>query len=98
MQNVRAVLAFSWKYIRRYWGRLTLGILCGLIFALGNASFIWAAKTLTERLEAAPSFLAEKRRPITTNESPAEKSFFSKAQERTSSWLEKTNRSVQETI
>jgi len=49
MRNILTVLGFGWTYLRRYWVRLTLGVLCGYVFAMSNASFIWASKTLTER-------------------------------------------------
>ena len=58
MSSIATVLRFSWGYIRRYWVRLVASILCGLIFALTNASFIWAIKTLTGRFESAPNAAA----------------------------------------
>ena len=45
------VFRFGWVYLRRYWGRLVLGVLLGVLFGLTNASFVWATKTLMERLE-----------------------------------------------
>ncbi len=52
MNNLKAVLTFGWPYLRRYRGRLVLGILFGILFGLANGSFIWATKTLMERLSA----------------------------------------------
>ena len=51
MSSIATVLGFSWAYIRRYWGRLVASLLLGVIFALANASFIWAAQTLASRWE-----------------------------------------------
>lgn len=50
MTNVRAVFGFGWKYLRRYWTRLAAGLLLGMLFGLSNASFVWATKTLIDRL------------------------------------------------
>ncbi|MBI3853520.1 MAG: ABC transporter ATP-binding protein [Verrucomicrobia bacterium] len=50
MNNLKHVLDFGWPYLRRYWRRLTIGILCGMVFGLANGSFIWAVRTLTDRL------------------------------------------------
>lgn len=36
--------------MRRYQGRLFLGVLCGVLLGLSNASFIWATKTIFSRL------------------------------------------------
>jgi len=70
MSSIATVLGFSWSYLRRYWGRLVASVVLGLIFALSNASFIWATRTLAGRFEGAPAALV---RPAT----PA-RSFFSK--------------------
>jgi subfamily B ATP-binding cassette protein MsbA len=51
MTSISNVLGFSWSYIRQYWVRLTAAILLGLVFALANASFVWAARTLAGRWE-----------------------------------------------
>src|SRR5690348_7299083 len=51
MSNIRTVFEFGWTYLRRYWGRLTAGILLGMLFGLTNASFVWATKTLFDRLK-----------------------------------------------
>jgi len=58
MSSIAIVLGFSWGYIRRYWVRLAASILLGLMFALANASFMWAAQTLAGRWE-----LREKSEP-----------------------------------
>lgn len=51
MHNIRFVLQFGWNYLRRYRVRLAAGVLLGVLFGLTNASFVWATRTLTERLE-----------------------------------------------
>ena len=51
MSSIATVLGFSWAYIRRYWVRLFASILLGFVFALSNASFIWAVRTLASRWE-----------------------------------------------
>src|SRR5262245_22643079 len=51
MSSIATVLGFSWGYIRRYWLRLVASILLGCVFALANASFMWAARTLAGRWE-----------------------------------------------
>lgn len=61
MSNIRAVIDFGWTYLRRYWVRLVAGVLLGMLFGLTNASFVWATKTLMDRLkgsEAAASQIA----------------------------------------
>jgi ABC-type multidrug transport system fused ATPase/permease subunit len=49
MNNILTVLRFGWGYLRRYGVRLACGVLCGVVFALSNGSFIWATRTLSER-------------------------------------------------
>ena len=51
MEHIRQIFNFGWPYVRRYWGRLALGILLGVAFGLFNATFVWGTKTLFERLE-----------------------------------------------
>src|SRR5687768_14799989 len=51
MSNIKAVFEFGWKYLRQYWGRLAAGVLLGMFFGLSNASFVWATKTLIDRLK-----------------------------------------------
>ena len=55
MENIRQIFDFGWPYVRRYWGRLVLGILLGVAFGLFNATFVWGTKTLFERLEPVES-------------------------------------------
>jgi subfamily B ATP-binding cassette protein MsbA len=51
MNHIRTVLLFGASYLRRYWVRLTFGLLFSVLFALSNGSFVWATKILTERFE-----------------------------------------------
>jgi ATP-binding cassette, subfamily B, bacterial MsbA len=44
------VTRFLVPYLRRYRGRLVLGILLGMMFGFSNASFLWATKTLINRM------------------------------------------------
>ena len=51
MRHLANIVRFGWTYLRRYWSRMTAGILLGVLFGLSNASFIWATQTLFERLD-----------------------------------------------
>ena len=51
MSNIKAVFEFGWTYLTRYWVRLVAGVLLGMLFGLTNASFVWATKTLIDRLK-----------------------------------------------
>ena len=53
MNDLKQIFVFGWPYLKRYWGRLTAGIVLGILFGLSNASFIWATQTLFARLSAA---------------------------------------------
>ena len=51
MRHIANIARFGWPCLRRYWSRMTAGILLGVLFGLSNASFIWATQTLFERLD-----------------------------------------------
>lgn len=51
MGNIKTVFRFGWVYLKRYWVRLALGVAIGMLFGLTNASFVWATKTIMERLD-----------------------------------------------
>ena len=53
MNKIKAVFTFGGPYLARYWQRLAAGILLGILFGMVNGSFVWATKTMFERL--APS-------------------------------------------
>lgn len=50
MNHILKVLRFGLPYLRRYWGRLSAGVLLGILFGFSNASFVWATKTLIGRM------------------------------------------------
>ena len=49
MGHIKMVFRFGWPYLKRYWLRLVLGVVIGMLFGLTNASFVWATKTILER-------------------------------------------------
>ncbi len=51
MGNIKTVMLFAWKYMRPYWKRMVAGIVLGCICGLTASSFIWATRTLVDRLE-----------------------------------------------
>src|ERR1041384_366530 len=50
MNPMPNILRFGWPYLRRYRGRLACGIALGILFGLTNVGFVWATRTVTERL------------------------------------------------
>ena len=62
VHNFSKVLGFGWQYMKPYWTRLVLGVLFGIICGLTAAGFIWATRTLAERLENPDVVAAEKAR------------------------------------
>lgn len=58
MRHIRNVFEFGWPYMRRYQSRLWVGVLCGVLLGLSNASFIWATKTIFSRLSPEPAAAA----------------------------------------
>lgn len=50
MKSLLFVFNFGWPYLRKYCFRFAVGILFGILFGLSNASFVWATKTLFDRL------------------------------------------------
>jgi ATP-binding cassette, subfamily B, bacterial MsbA len=69
MSSVALVLKFGWKYLRKYWFRLALSVVLGLMFALSNTSFMWAAQVIVGRFEAKPA--AEKAQATEKAASPS---------------------------
>ena len=53
MANLKNIFQFGWPYLKRYRARLFAGIVLGMLFGVSNASFVWATKTLFDRM--APS-------------------------------------------
>ena len=69
MNSFKSILDFGWPYIRRYWGRLLTGILAGMLFGLSNGSFIWAVRTLTDRLTPPAEVAARESASLKENKS-----------------------------
>ena len=63
-----SILRFGQPYLKRYWGRFVAGILLGALFGLSNASFVWATKTIFERLDPNKSKQSEL---VLTNTGPS---------------------------
>jgi subfamily B ATP-binding cassette protein MsbA len=61
MNNILTVYQFGRHYLRRYWGRLVLGLLFGVVFGLSNASFIWASRMITGRFSDGGGIVAEEK-------------------------------------
>lgn len=63
MRHLYLIGKFCWPYMRRYWVRLSLGMLLGVFFGLSNAFILGSAQTLLSRLgagtTAAPAQAAE---------------------------------------
>ncbi|HEY6166464.1 MAG TPA: ABC transporter ATP-binding protein [Verrucomicrobiae bacterium] len=83
MNYLAKVFRFGWPYLRRYRSRLVCGLLLGVLFGLTNVSFVWAIRTITERLspiaaDAAPSASAGVAVPATLQE----------LQQKAGSWLD----------
>src|SRR5690242_2683588 len=52
MSDFVKIFRFGRPYLRKYWFRLFAGVFLGILFGVSNASFVWATKTLFERLAA----------------------------------------------
>jgi ABC-type multidrug transport system fused ATPase/permease subunit len=50
MRDLVEIFRFGWPYLKKYRGRLIAGVLLGILFGVSNASFLWATKTLFERI------------------------------------------------
>ncbi len=59
MGNIFSVLRFGWAYLRRYRTRLFVGLLFSVLFALSNARFVWATRTITDRFDPKPAQIEE---------------------------------------
>jgi len=53
--RILSILRFGQPYLKRYWSRFAAGILLGMLFGLSNASFIWATKTIFQRMDGKQS-------------------------------------------
>src|SRR6187399_1391157 len=50
MNNLSNIFRFSAPYIRRYWARMFLGVLLGILFGISNAAILGATKGLLSRV------------------------------------------------
>jgi len=55
MGDLKTVLRFGWQYMRPYWSRLVAGVLLGCLCGMMAGPFLWATRTLAERLTPAVS-------------------------------------------
>jgi subfamily B ATP-binding cassette protein MsbA len=61
MNEYQRVFRFGWPYLRRYWKRLALGILLGVVFASSNASFVGLTNIMAQRLDPSAARLDQAR-------------------------------------
>lgn len=52
MEKFISIYRFCAPYLKRYRGRLVVGIFLSLLFGVFNASFVWGSKTLFSRMES----------------------------------------------
>lgn len=50
MSYITTIFRFGWPYLRRYWFRLFLGILLGVVFGLSNAAILGVSRSVLDRL------------------------------------------------
>lgn len=55
MNHLRAILRFGAPYLRRYWLRLAVGVLLGVMYGVSNGAAVWGARVVFERLAGTPS-------------------------------------------
>lgn len=68
MDEIKTILRFGFPYLRRYWVRLVLGVLFGVLFGLSNGLFVWATKTLFERLDPPKPVITAVNEPLQDTE------------------------------
>ncbi len=89
MGNITTVFRFGAHYLGRYWTRLTMGLILGVLFGLANASFVWAAKTLADRFEpAAPKVVSTPAEPERETAAPGVRQVLNGLQERLDGWID----------
>ncbi|MFZ5807106.1 MAG: ABC transporter ATP-binding protein [Verrucomicrobiota bacterium] len=95
MNSLFFVFRFGFPYLKRYWVRFAAGILLGILFGLTNASFIWATKTIFERLAPPPA--AQISTSVSTDAGFKEKliKFEGKAKDIIDPWLPLYGRPLQ---
>src|SRR5688572_26386470 len=50
MGDLLTIFRFGWVYLQRYWGRLLIGVLLGILYGMVNGSFMFVSKLMAERL------------------------------------------------
>lgn len=68
MKHLQIILAFGRPYLRRYWPRLALGVLLGVIYGFSNGLAVWGARVVFERLSGTPAAVSA---PATPGRGPA---------------------------
>lgn len=70
MEKIINVLRFGWPYLRPYKQRMFMGMLLAAVFGLSNGVFVWATKTVLDRLvpDAASPLAATTSMPGITSE------------------------------
>jgi hypothetical protein len=63
MNDYQRVFHFGWPYLRRYWHRLALGIVLGVVFGATNASFVGLTNLMATRLDPRASAQVESAAP-----------------------------------
>ncbi|HVK59306.1 MAG TPA: ABC transporter transmembrane domain-containing protein, partial [Candidatus Kapabacteria bacterium] len=96
MNNLTNVFRFGAPYIRRYWVRLLLGVLLGVLFGISNAAILGGSKALLARVF--PNDAAELRLTSGAEESKRLGEFAKNAKEKltavTDPWLPKEGRNL----
>ena len=91
MNNLANVFRFGAPYIRRYWVRLSLGVLLGILFGISNAAILGGSKALLNRVF--PDDGTELKIPSATGKSKPLAEFAVRSKERVTAiadpWLPK---------
>ena len=94
MNNLANVFRFGAPYIRRYWVRMLLGVLLGVVFGISNAAILGGSKALLNRVFPQESSSLQKVPNTASTRRIAE--FTSSAQDKLSAavdpWLPKDKR------
>src|SRR5213593_3487417 len=97
MHKIKMVFQFGWKYLHRYWVRLTAGVVLGILFGLSTASFVWATKTLFDRFSPDATQMPSLARSPGKTPSAFSQQFKGlkvKADEMTDRWLPRVGRAL----
>jgi ATP-binding cassette, subfamily B, bacterial MsbA len=98
VRDLKIVLGFGWKYMRPYWRRLVAGIVLGCLCGLTATLFLWAIRTLTERLEkkdpdliVCPACGFESKAVPKSKPNKIQDSLFPEMRARVADWQERAN-------